>query len=245
MLSDRVALKSAEQNAGAPEGRIRHELPGLLLLAIGLAFNALLLAPEIAIERMPINDLVFHRAASERIGQALARAEPFMDPWVSEWSLGFPLWRSYQPLPHLAGAAVIRLLRPFAEPDRAFAVFYYFLIILLPVSAYVGARLLELTPSAAGLCSMLIFATAAEGEFARYGLGYGALVWRGSGLYSQLFALVLLTPSLAFAGRAADTGKHRLAASVLLALTALSHIVFGYAAFASLWVWSLTGPRAG
>ncbi len=245
MPSDRVALKSAEQNAAAPVGRVRIELPGLLLLAIALVFNAILLAPEIAIERMPVNDLVFHLAASERMEQALARAEPFIDPWVSEWSLGFPLWRSYQPLPHLAGAAVIRLLRPFADPDRAFAIFYYFLILLLPVSVYVGARLFELTPSAAGFCSMLVFATAAQGEFSRYGIGYGALVWRGSGLYTQLFALILLTPSLALAGKAADTGKHHLAASVLLALTALSHIIFGYAAFASLWIWSLTGPRAG
>ena len=73
----------------------------MLLLAFALAFNTILLAPEVHIERVPVNDLAFHIAASQRLGQGVATAEPFLDPWVSEWSLGFPLWRIYQPLPHL------------------------------------------------------------------------------------------------------------------------------------------------
>lgn len=79
---------------------------------------------------------------------------------------------------------------------------------------------------------------------ARYGLGYGGIVWRGSGLYTQLVALILMTPSLGLAARTVETGKHRLAASVGIALTSLSHIVFGYAIFASIGVWALAGPRA-
>ena len=31
-----------------------------------------------------MNDMVFHLAATERMGQAIGVVEPFMDPWVSE-----------------------------------------------------------------------------------------------------------------------------------------------------------------
>src|SRR6266511_3213000 len=77
---------------------------GLLLVACAIAFNAFFLAPELRISRAPLNDLVFHRAASERLEASLEHGEPFLDPWVSEWSLGYPLWRSYQPLAHLLAA---------------------------------------------------------------------------------------------------------------------------------------------
>jgi uncharacterized membrane protein len=224
---------------------LRNELRGLTLLAIALAFSAVALAPEITIERVTVNDLTFHLAASERLGHALVHGEPFMDPWVSEWSLGFPLWRSYQPLPHLVAAAFLALTHPFSSHDRAFAVLNYILMLLLPISVYVGARLLGLGSLGAGFASLLVFATAAEGEYARYGIGYGSIVWRGTGLYTQLFALILFVPALGIAARAVDTGRNRITAAVGLALTSLSHIIFGYVIFASIGVWALAGPRSG
>src|SRR6476469_335085 len=84
-----------------------HETVGLLLLAFALIFNALLLLPEAHIERVPVNDLAFHFEAAQRLGQSIVQGEPFLDPWVAQWSLGFPLWRIYQPLPHLVAAAVM------------------------------------------------------------------------------------------------------------------------------------------
>jgi hypothetical protein len=96
--------------------RLRSEAPGLLLLAFALAFNTILLAPEVHIERVPVNDLVFHIAASQRLGQGVANAEPFLDPWVSKWSLGFPVWRIYQPVPHLIAARDCEGLPGFAPP---------------------------------------------------------------------------------------------------------------------------------
>jgi hypothetical protein len=96
--------------------RLRSEAPGLLLLAFVLAFNTILLAPEVHIERVHVNDLAFPIAASQRLGQRVANAEPFLDPWVSKWSLGFPVWRSYQPVPHLIAARDYEGLPGFAPP---------------------------------------------------------------------------------------------------------------------------------
>src|ERR1700740_26705 len=124
------------------------EVAGLLLLAVALLFNAILLAPELRIERVPVNDLPFHIGAAQVLGHSIAHGEPFMDPWVSQWSLGFPLWRVYQPLPHLVAAAVMAICSPFASPISSFAAFYYLLLVLVPVSTYLGARLLGLNPIA-------------------------------------------------------------------------------------------------
>ncbi|HZZ09045.1 MAG TPA: hypothetical protein VFE43_10910 [Candidatus Binataceae bacterium] len=221
------------------------EAAGLVLLALALIFNAVLLAPEARIERVPVNDLVFHVEASQRLGQSLARGEPLLDPWVSQWALGYPVWRSYQPLPHLLAAGVIALARPFASPAASFAGFYYVLLVSLPASIYLGARLLGLNPLAAGLASILILAPSETGDFARYGLSYGAFLWRGSGLYTELASLLLLLPALGLAARAIESGKAQTGAALALALTALSHIIFDYVGFLSMAMWALAMPGEG
>ena len=225
--------------------RLHPEVVGLLLLALALLFNAILLAPEARIERVPVNDLPFHIAASQRLGESIANGEPFLDPWVSQWALGFPLWRVYQPLPHLVAATVMVLGRPLASPQSTFAVFYYLLLVLVPASVYLGARLMGLNPLAAGLASILILTPNEGGDFGRYGLGYGAYVWRGSGLYAELFAIEVMMPALGLVAYAVDSGRRQIVAAVGLALTALSHIFFGYIAFVSTAVWALVSPRDG
>src|SRR5206468_1098665 len=167
----------------------RSELSGLALLACAVLFNAYYAAPELRINRVPLNDVVFHLAASERMETGFERGEPFLDAWVSEWALGYPVWRGYQPLPHAAAALTFRVFRGFGDPAAIFAVLLYLLIVTFPASVYIGARLLGLGPPAAGLASLLAFASSATGNPGAYGLGYGSVLWRGTGLYTQLFAL--------------------------------------------------------
>jgi hypothetical protein len=194
--------------------RLRSEAPGLLLLAFALAFNTILLAPEVHIERVPVNDLAFHIAASQRLGQGVANAEPFLDPWVSEWSLGFPVWRIYQPLPHLFAASLMSACRGFAPQPVTFAALYYLLLVLLPASLYLGARLMGLGPLAAGFAAVLIMSASGGGDFGRYGLSYGAFVWRGSGLFTELFALEVMLPALGLVARSIDSGQGQTGAAL-------------------------------
>jgi uncharacterized membrane protein len=221
------------------------ELAGLVLLALALLFNAILLFPETKIERVPVNDLPFHIEASQRLAQSVVDGEPFLDPWVSQWSLGFPLWRIYQPLPHLVAGAVIALSRPFAPPASSFAAFYYVLLVVVPLSVYLGARLLGLNPLASGLASILVLTPNEGADFGRFGLSYGAYVWRGSGLYTELFAIEVMLPAFGLVAYAIDSGRRQIGAAIGLALTALSHIFFGYIVFVSTAVWALISPRDG
>ena len=213
--------------------KLRREAPGLALLALALVFNAIMLAPEIRIEHVLVSDLAFHRAAAERLGEGIAHGEPFLEPWVSQFALGYPLWRTYQPLPHLVAAGWMAAARPLASPPESFAFLYYLLLVFTPAAIYLGARLLGLEPLASGIAAILLYAPSEAGDFGRFGVSYGAFVWRGTGLYTQLFAFDLMLPALGLAARAINSGRSRIAAAIALAATALSHLIFGYVAFLS------------
>jgi len=220
---------------------LRQEVPGLALLLCGLIFGAVFLAPELEITRAALNDDILHLSAAERLLAALRHGEPFLDPWVSEWALGYPIWRSYQPLPHLMAALVLGATESFVSHATAFAWLQYILLVSWPASVYSGARLLGLRPVAAGLAALLVLTPSGAGELAGYGLGYGAFVWRGSGLFTQIVALHALVLTLGVVSRALETGKHRGWAAAALAVTGLCHIVFGYVAGVSAVVMAVAG----
>jgi hypothetical protein len=215
----------------------------LVLLGLALIVNAILLWPEIRIERVPVNDLSFHIAASQRLANSLTTGDSFLDPWMSQWALGYPLWHFYQPLPHMVAGLWLTITSHFASAPASFAVLYYLLMVALPASTYLGARLFGLDPIAAGFASILIISVSEVGDLSRYGLSYGAYVRRGSGLYTQLMSYNLLMPALGLANYSLNTGKRRILAACLVAATALSHVVFGYAAIVSVAIMALVGPR--
>ena len=223
--------------------RLRAEAGGLILLGLALIANAILLWPEIRIERVPVNDLSFHIAASQRLAHSLTTGDSFLDPWMSQWALGYPLWHFYQPLPHMVAGLWLTITSHFASAPASFAVLYYLLMVALPASTYLGARLFGLEPIAAGFASILIISVSEVGDLSRYGLSYGAYVRRGSGLYTQLMSYNLLMPALGFANYSLNTGNRRILAACLVAATALSHVVFGYAAIVSVAIMALVGPR--
>src|ERR1035441_10798095 len=56
--------------------------------------------PELSISRVDLNDNVFHFTLVERMVQAVEHGENPLDCWSPEWSLGYPVLRTYQPLAH-------------------------------------------------------------------------------------------------------------------------------------------------
>jgi hypothetical protein len=124
-----------------------------------------LATPEIRIERVPVNDLSFHIAASQRLAQSLVTGDSFLDPWMPLWALGYPLWHFYQPIPHMVAGLWLAMASHFASAPAAFAVFYYLLLVAVPASTYIGARLFGLEPLAAGFAAILIIAVSEAGDF--------------------------------------------------------------------------------
>ena len=76
---------------------------GRSLLLIAVLFPAAVLLPELTVPGgVYPNDGALHLPAIERLQVAAERSEGILDCWTSEWICGYPMWRSYQPLGHLA-----------------------------------------------------------------------------------------------------------------------------------------------
>src|SRR5580704_357110 len=78
----------------------RQKLAALAILLAVLVVNAAALRPELSISRVDLNDNVLHFTLVERMAQAVERGENPLDCWSPEWSLGYPVLRTYQPLAH-------------------------------------------------------------------------------------------------------------------------------------------------
>jgi len=75
-----------------------------------------------------------------------------------------------------------------------------------------------------------------------FGFGYISYFWRGYGLYTQLWAMVLLPPALAMGYRVLREGRGYFWATLLLAATLMSHVLYGYMAFLTLGILTFIQP---
>jgi Bacterial membrane protein YfhO len=201
-----------------------------LVLGGTVVFQAWLLGPELLRPALPLNDDAFHIASALRVRDAL-RGQPAtaLDPWFSYWSLGYPVLHAYQPLAAFATGA----LGLFASEPAFLALFSALKLLLLlafPLCVYLGARWLELAEPAALGAAAVAPLVATEGL---YGLEYGSYLWRGTGLYTQLWAMDLLPLALGRSWAALRGRAGALGAGALLAGSFLAHAIYGYMAVVS------------
>src|SRR6266403_1955029 len=120
----------------------------LCVLAL-VAVNAFALSGELRAGRFDLNDSVFHYTLIDRMVQAMERGENPLDCWVSEWTMGYPVPRTYQILGHMCIALLYFALGKTVSVLTLFTWTRYLLIAFLPLSVYVSARLLMLQESMA------------------------------------------------------------------------------------------------
>ena len=193
-------------------------------MALAIALNIAGLWPELHISRVDLNDNVFHFTLIEGMIQSIEQGGNPLDFWSPEWSFGYPVLRTYQPLAH---ALVVLAYSGLGKAVSAMTVFVWvrFLsVALLPLTFFAAARLISLgsLEAAAGLLAPLV-----STNFL-YGVEYGSFIWSGNGLFTQAVAthFLLLTIGFAFAG--IRTGRRLRLAGIFLGLTFLSHFIYGY-----------------
>ena len=219
---------------------LRHTSPAHWILFLILLANAVVLFPEISIGRFPLNDSVLHLAMAQRMVRAMERGENPLDCWTSEWTLGYPVSRTYQPLGHLTLAFLYEVFRGTISLPTIFTWCFYLLICLLPMTVYITARRLELPPSIAVACSAVAPLISTNGL---YGLDYGSYVWRGSGLFTQALAIHFLLLALAQSRRVMLGKGSAVLGGVVVGVTFLAHFVYGYIAAVSTVIGALVpGP---
>src|SRR5262249_30879600 len=150
-----------------------------------------------------------------------------LDFWSPEWSLGYPVLRTYQPLAHMLVAAVYFALAKTIPLMTVFVWIRFLSVVLLPISFFVAARRMDFSPSVAAAAAVL--APLLSTNFL-YGIEYGSFAWAGSGLFPQAVATHLLLLSLGFAWSAVREGRRLTVTGILVGLTALAHLIYGYMA---------------
>jgi hypothetical protein len=194
-------------------------------LAVLAAVHAYFLWPELQVSRLDLNDNVMHLTLTSRLVQAIERGENPLDFWVSEWTLGYPVPRTYQTLGHFVPAAAYFLLGKQIDVPTLFAWIRFVLLFCLPLSVFASARMLNLGRAQAVAAAALSSLVATNGL---YGFEYGSFLWRGSGLYTQLWATHFLFFSIGLTYRAVLFGRQLTGAAIALSLTFLSHFIYGY-----------------
>ena len=202
-------------------------IPRHAALLVALAMSACVLVAtrsELVIAREPLNDLAFHLPLSERLSEAIRAGEDPLDCWVSEWTLGHPVPRTYQPLGPLVVASIHVALDGRVALPTVFVVAHWLLLGLLPLAIFAGARLLRLPPGACAAAAVLSPLLSTDLLF---GLELGSTCWRGSGLFTQSWAQCLLPLALGFGVRRVRGDGRLVPAALLLALTFSAHFVYG------------------
>ena len=219
-----------------------HSSTGLIaicVLVFAVGFNLVLLYPEVAVESIGGNDRVMHLLFSETAVQAITRGQDFTDPWLGTMGMGIPAFHHYQHLPHVSVALVhVGTLGVFPLADMLRWT-TYLLLSLFPLSIYWSLRRFgfdQLTAAMGGLVASLIVTPGI------FGFGYISYVWRGHGLYSQLWAMLLMPPAIAIGYRVLREGRGYFWATLLLAATLMSHVLYVYMAFLTLGILTLIQP---
>lgn len=211
-----------------------------LPLLIVVAFNFLTLLPELTLASPSLNDDVYHLALVQRATEVISGGGNPIDFWLPNLNLGFPSFTYYQHLPHLFVAALAAL-----TGIRAFDAFNATRVVLMagfPITVYWSTRRLGLAREEA------VCASAACSLFSggwRYGFEYESYLWRGFGMYTQLWAMHLSFLALACVGVYLDSGRGRLRAVVLLSMLVLSHLVYAYMMAITLGLFLLARGRDG
>jgi hypothetical protein len=204
------------------------------VLIIAVAFNLNNLYPDVAATGLLGNDDGLHLMATELASDAITQRQDFTDPWQSAIGMGHPLFHYYQHLPHIAVALAHVFTFGVISLDTMVNWAGYLLLSLFPLSIYWSMRRFGFDHISSAMGGLVASLTAANNLF---GFDFGSYIDRG--LYTQLWAMVLLPPALALGYRVLLGGRGYFWAAALLAATLVSHLIYGYMAFLTLGVLTL------
>jgi membrane protein YfhO len=239
-MNDPPAADRAPAAAGVPPRR-RERTPvwarkgQLALVMFPVAFNLW----ELRAERLGVydlNDTSVHISTVSTAANRIASGHLGLDPWYSRLGLGLPQFHEYQTLAHVITGYLAVLI----GATTATHLVLYIGLSLWPVAVYAGARMFGFDRWVAGAAALVspVLVSAPS-----YGFEQSSYVWRGLGVWTQLWGMWLLPIALPLCWRAVAEGRHYARAALSLGLLTGLHFLTGYLALASLGVWVVLVPR--
>jgi hypothetical protein len=222
----------------APPERSWLDFAPWLLVVVAVLWGLWELRPEL--RAVPyLDDSSIHEQMTRFAAARLSQGHSPLTSWFPYLGLGSPQFLHYQSLPSMIAGAFGTVF----DPDTVFRWSMYLLLALWPLVVYWSARLFGLgrwAAAAAAAVSPLLASSP--------GIGYEdmAYIWRGYGVWTQLWASWTLPLAWAFTYRALDS-RHSIRRSVLPAAffimaTVALHFETGYLAFVAVVVWPFLVP---
>jgi hypothetical protein len=190
--------------------------------AVGVvtALNLWILRPEL-LAANTINDTTVHHTIVDWAAGRLADGQLPLDGWFPRIGLGFPVMHHYQTLPHLLSAVAARAI----GVDAAIRLPLFVLLGTWPIAVYLGLRLMRLSMRTAAIAAVLAPWVASAPS---YGFEHGSYVWRGLGLWTQLWGMWLFPIALGLAWRAIEERRGYAPAALVTAGVICCHLQTGY-----------------
>lgn len=211
-----------------------------LILLVPVVFNAINLVSEVSIRVASTNDDAYHYLFLQRASDALANGQNILDFWLGQAELGMPVFYYYQHLPALAAVGLNRISLGNVDLLTSMNLIRYALMVGFPLVVFVSMRWMRFPAAAAVLgaaCASLI------ADNYLYGFDYTSYIWRGWGMYTQLWAMNLSFLTLGASYRAIREGRWVWLAGLLLGLLVLTHLVYAYMMAITLLVVLVWGVR--
>ena len=202
----------------------------LLLTIFAVGFNLVMLFAETRI-KADLNDNVFALTLISRMNKILDdgfNLPLLLDHWIPEFNMGFPVFSYYQHIPSLVIVLLHRIL-PF-DLITTFNWFKYLMLSAFPLVIYYSGRKFGLSRIGAAISSLV--STLLSTQYL-YGTDYNALVFRGSGMYTQLWGMFFLPLAVSCIYDSVLNNRGYIKAVIFLALAFSGHLVFGYIAVLS------------
>ncbi|MFH0749714.1 MAG: hypothetical protein V1917_02240 [Candidatus Gottesmanbacteria bacterium] len=177
-----------------------------------------------------------NRTCPHNLSFVICHMSLLADHWVPNWAEGYNLPYYYSHVPQMLIVGSYRLLHLPISLFQYYHYIIYFFLSLFPLSLFLASRVLKFPWLTAGIAAILASQISTDGL---YGIDQTSFLWRGWGLSSQLFALMWLPLTIAYAIRYITNEKKQtrniplsLVFTVFfLVLTTTGHLGIGMMAF--------------
>lgn|GEM_PF-3287744 len=201
------------------------QLIGLLITLSAMAFTAAGFWHELFHPTAHMSDVTLHLSLLKALDEAVRQGGSAFDFWYDHSPFGYPLFRTYQHLPHLLLYLIYRLCGGEIQLESLLRFSTFVLATILPPALVFSARLFGLGWIAAGFSALSAVLLAERGD---YGLGMHNFLWGSGGIITQLWAAVFLFPALGLAFRYLKDGHGYRRALLFAFLTSGCHMVAAF-----------------
>jgi len=210
-----------------------------ILLVIALAFNAVVLWPEVGVPAFSFNDEIVHLTDTTEAAAALHQGMDPTDFWMYEFDMGSAWFHTYQHFPAVVLAVISQVTSAFFPIARLLDLSRYLLMVFFPLSIFWAMRRFDFDYPAAGISALVASLLSATGS---YGFDYSSYLWWGLGLYTQLWAMCFLPLALAEIYRTIRRNGSWFWPVLLSSITLLSSLVYAFVLVVSAAVFIILTP---